>query len=138
MNHTPGGANASFLPDTNSASIIRNAAPTVIAESAILNEGNGQPAISTWIKSTTLPRTILSMTFPIAPPRMSESPTGRITGPSSRIFHSHEKRYPLTAVAKAMKNQRCQPDASARKLNAAPVFRWCVILMKLLKEIMKV
>src|SRR5262249_42957453 len=62
-------------------------APTQIAESAMLNAGHqtvpnaasshretGGWAAPTWMKSTTLPRRIRSLTLPIAPPRTSEKP----------------------------------------------------------------
>ena len=42
----------------------------------------------------------------------------------------------LTITPRTMKNQRCQPDELARKLKAAPVLRWCVMLMKELTGIL--
>jgi hypothetical protein len=49
---------------------------------------------------------------------------------SARRRHNQSPMNPLTTLASTINAQRCQPPASARKLNAAPVFRWCVILIK--------
>ena len=59
--------------------------------------------------------------LPSAPPTMSASP--QASRPCTRASRRriHTIRAALTPSASSTKSQRCQPDASARKLNAAPV-----------------
>ncbi len=71
-----------------------------------------------------------SMTLPTAPPSTSDKPADKTTRPSRRMRHNQTTMTQLTIMPRTMKNQRCQPDEFARKLNAAPVLRWCVILIK--------
>src|SRR5690554_43373 len=110
----------SFFPDRNISRII-SAAPTVMALSAILKAGKNQLCCQcTRMKSTTWPCTIRSYRLPSAPPRISASATA-----SSHLSRprrdSQTSSMTLTPTAMAMKNQRCQPPASDRKLKAAPV-----------------
>ena len=48
-----GRSYSSLFPLRNNASIINNAAPTLIAASATLNDGKAQLPNQTWIKSVT-------------------------------------------------------------------------------------
>src|SRR5690606_27121364 len=102
-------------------STINIAAPTVIALSAILNAGQNHSCCQcTRMKSTTWPCTILSYRLPRAPPSINARATG--SSHLSRLRRaSHTSSMTLTPTATAMKNQRCQPPASDRKLKAAPV-----------------
>src|SRR5690606_13948272 len=102
-------------------STISITAPTVIALSAILNAGKYQLCCQcTRMKSTTWPCTMRSYRLPRAPPRIKARATD-----SSHLLRgrraSQTSSRPLTPTAMAMKNQRGQPPASDRKLNAAPV-----------------
>ena len=61
-----------------------------------------------------------SITLPSAPPTISASASGSNFSPrGSRQSHAISAAH--TTKPSAMKNPRCQPDASARMLNAAPV-----------------
>src|SRR5882762_11537742 len=102
------------------ASSNRHAAPTVIAESATLNAG--KYARSQWkcMKSITYPSRIRSMTLPIAPPSTRARPAAsRVCAPRGSL-NSQIVMPVLTTTAGPMNTQRCQPEAEARKLKAAP------------------
>src|SRR3989442_185272 len=90
-----------------------------MAESAPLNAGQCQPKAWKSRKSTTWPKRSRSMTLPSAPPRISASPPQNIGCGGER------KSSTLTMTAatreKATNSGVCQPGASARKLNAAPL-----------------
>src|SRR5438105_2330392 len=90
-----------------------------MAESARLNAGQCQPRAWKSRKSTTWPKRSRSMTLPSAPPRISASPAQDIARAGER------KRSALTMTAatreKTTSSGVCQPGASARKLNAAPL-----------------
>ena len=61
-----------------------------------------------------------SITLPSAPPRISDSDSGSSFSPRG-VRQIHTSSTTLTAPASPMKNQRCQPEAPASRLNAAPV-----------------
>src|SRR5213592_1582645 len=90
-----------------------------MAESATLNAGQCQPKAWKSRKSTTWPKRSRSMRLPSAPPRISASPPQNIGCGGER------KSSTLTMTAatreKATNSGVCQPGASARKLNAAPL-----------------
>src|ERR1700704_2020111 len=90
-----------------------------MAESATLNAGQCQPRAWKSRKSTTWPKRSRSMTLPSAPPRISASPAQNAGRPGER------KSSTLTMTAatreKTTNSGVCQPGASARKLNAAPL-----------------
>src|SRR5205807_6670023 len=90
-----------------------------MAESARLNAGQCQPRACRSRKSTTWPKRTRSMRLPSAPPRTSASPAQNIGRRGER------KRSTLTKTAatreKTTNSGVCQPGASARKLNAAPL-----------------
>jgi hypothetical protein len=72
------------------------------------------------MKSTTAPRAMRSMTLPTAPPI-----TIAIANANSFCAGLRRSRYTMNAEAasaRPMKNQRCQPPASASSDQAMPVF----------------
>jgi hypothetical protein len=91
----------------------------VIAESATLNAGQCQPPACRSRKSTTWPKRSRSITLPSAPPKMSARPAQNVRRPRERSS-SHETMS-AAPIANAARIGVCQPPASARKLNAAPL-----------------
>jgi hypothetical protein len=61
-----------------------------------------------------------SITLPIAPPMISDSASGRNFSPRGSR-HNQTTSATLTTIPSVMKNPRCQPEALASRLNAAPV-----------------
>src|SRR5690606_29853036 len=96
-------------------------APMVMKVSARLKAGKNQRLCQcTRMKSTTWPSTTRSYRLPSAPPRtMARATASSVSWRLRRL--SQTTSTTLTTMAMAAKNQRCQPSASARKLNAAPV-----------------
>src|SRR2546426_5807623 len=90
-----------------------------MAESATLNAGQCQPKAWKSRKSTTWPKRSRSMRLPSAPPRISASPPQNIGCGGER----KSSTLTMTAAAreKTTSSGVCQPGASARKLNAAPL-----------------
>src|SRR5882672_1160228 len=103
-----------------------SAAPSVIAESATLNAGQCQPRAWKSRKSTTWPKRKRSITLPIAPPRISARPVHSMRRPGERTISV--PTMPIATSAKTMSAGVCQPAASERKLNAAPLLYTSTIL----------
>ena len=103
-------------------SIHRSANPTprVIALSATLNDGQYQSCQCHCRKSTTLPRRTRSIRLPeCATDHQGESPGGQALGGPQHAQPDHHAQ--ANGRPEYHENQRCQPPASLRKLNAAPV-----------------
>src|SRR2546425_1824045 len=96
-----------------------SAAPSVIAESATLNAGQCQPCAWKSRKSTTLPKRKRSIRLPSAPPRISARPVQSRRRPGERTMNV--PTMPIATSAKTISAGVCQPAASDRKLNAAPL-----------------
>src|SRR5688572_18987771 len=96
-----------------------SAAPRVIAESATLNAGQCHAPACRSTKSTTWPKRKRSITLPSAPPRIEASPAQNIRRPGERT--SSTETMSAAPRAKAISSGVCQPGASARMLNAAPL-----------------
>src|SRR3954468_24927140 len=107
---------------------MRSAAPIVIAESAMLNAGQCQPAACKSRKSTTWPKRRRSTRFPSAPPRISASPPDSIRRSGERT--SSTETTIAAPRAKAASTGVCQPASAARKLNAAPLLNTSTRLKK--------
>lgn len=63
-----------------------------------------------------------SITLPIAPPSI-KAKLEASNFSFDESFFSQRKIKMLTLMAKAVKNQRCQPPALLKKLNAAPLLK---------------
>ncbi len=59
--------------------------------------------------------------LPSAPPTMSAKPQASRPWTAARSRRIHTMRTALTPSASSTNSQRCHPEASERKLNAAPV-----------------
>src|SRR3989454_766219 len=94
-------------------------APRVRAEWATLNPGQCQPKAWKSRKSPPWPKRSRSMTLPSAPPRISASPPQNIGCGGER--KSSTLTMTTATREKATNSGVCQPGASARKLNAAPL-----------------
>src|SRR5699024_7392062 len=99
----------------NSSSTSRTA-PQVMAISAILKAGKYHSCQYSRMKSITCPWIRRSMTLPRAPPRISVSDQQNRRWPAWR--RSMMTIRLTAATATPVKNQRCQPEPPARKLNA--------------------
>ena len=97
-----------------------SAAPTVIALSATLNAGHDQPRVVEQQEVDDVARASGGPRGCRARRRGSAPGRGSSSAAAAAPQQPHDER-PRRRARCAAKNQRCQPPAPARKLNAAPV-----------------